>query len=345
LGKGKAETPRPDVTHSGLMKALSDCGIVEMEGTGRPVADILSTLYKTNGPQTLVVRCVFDDPWLAADYVLLKERLQAVVEGSFVIAGTNDRIRRILFAVSRRERKLGQELLDAASALAGKSGFNIPFSMVLTGSRYPQKNSRELTLVLRNYEKKEGVNLGTLLTMGPATLAAVYDAFFHGLPILERYVAVGGSAVRNPQVMRVRLGKRIRDLFEECGGFTGIPDRIATGSPVSGETVTELDEPVTKNCYAVFAMLETQTGDYPERDCISCGECRAVCPVGLDPEELYKRKISDPSASSEARECHGCGCCEVVCPSHLPLADIITGKMAEPALAEPAVTEAQSALY
>ena len=115
------------------------------------------------------------------------------------------------------------------------------------------------------------------------------------------------------------------------------------GGTTSGKTVNELDEPVTKNCYAVFAMLKAQTGDYTERNCISCGECRAVCPVGMDPEELYKQKISDFSdAFFDTSECQGCGCCEVVCPSHLPLADIITGKPAEipsevPPEASPAV--------
>jgi electron transport complex protein RnfC len=58
-----------------LIRILSEYGIVVMEGTGRPVADVLSELSGTNRTRTLVVGCVFEDPWLAADYVLLKERL------------------------------------------------------------------------------------------------------------------------------------------------------------------------------------------------------------------------------------------------------------------------------
>ena len=319
LGKREKKFHRDDMNPQELQQVLSDCGIVEMEGSGRPVAETLSTLRRTGSPQTLVVRCVFDDPWLAADYVLCKERLGAVVEGSCIIAKAGGKIKRIVFAVSHREQEIGEAMIAE-----GKQ-HGVPMSMVLTGSRYPQRNRRELELVLRNYGKKENVDLGTLLVLGPATLAAVYDAVKYHRPILDRYVAVGGSAVRNPQVMRVRIGKRLGDLFEECGGFIDKPCRIAIGSPLSGKTVLDLNEPVTKTSYAVFAMLKAQAGARPERACISCGECRHVCPVGLDPEELYKQ-ITTSGRHMGAVECHSCGCCEVVCPSGLPLSDVITGK-------------------
>jgi electron transport complex protein RnfC len=139
--------------------------------------------------------------------------------------------------------------------------------------------------------------------------------------------------------MKVRIGTRVGDLFSECGGFTGKPKRIASGSPLLGRQINSMDEPVIKTSYAVFALLE---GFRPMRHsgCISCGECRHVCPVGLDPEELYKKILIDSGGVSSrkgvspckgedisagrARECHGCGCCEIVCPSRFPLSAAIT---------------------
>jgi electron transport complex protein RnfC len=346
LGRKEERFQHDGINNDELRRILTNCGIVEMESSGRPVAEILSGYYGVGSPQTLVVRCVFDDPWLAADYVLCKERLQEIVEGAFIVAKAGGGIDRVVFAVSGREREIGEAMLSEAAL------YDIQSSMVLTGSKYPQRNNRELELVLRNYGKKENIDLGPLLVLGPATLAALHDAVKYRRPTLERYVAVGGSAVVRPQVMKVRIGKRIGDLFEECGGFKSHPFHIAVGSPFSGRTVLNLDEPVTKDSYAVFAMLKSQAGYHPERDCICCGECRRVCPVGLDPEELYKRIIvmrrtpqgarqislqdalhgSYSQAAPEcpvSQECHGCGCCELVCPSSLPLSDIITGKIRE----------------
>jgi electron transport complex protein RnfC len=321
LGKDKESLYDERMGSRELCRILAECGIVEMEGSGKPVAATLSALSEAGIPQSLVARCVFDDPWLAADYALCKERLRDVVEGCFMIAKAEGRIGRVIFAVSHRERKIGEEMLAEAEQ------YGIPSTLVLTGSKYPQRNRRELELVLQEYSKKENVNLGALLILGPATLAAVHDAVKYRRPILDRYVAVGGSAVLKPQVMRVRIGKRLGELFEECGGFIADPSRIAVGSPLAGKTVANLNEPVTKTSFAVFAMLKAQAGDYPQRGCISCGECRSVCPVGLDPEELYKR-ITNLGCGSE-ETCHGCGCCEVVCPSHLPLSDVIMGRKAE----------------
>jgi electron transport complex protein RnfC len=329
LGKQEIPYPWKDLSPFELRRLISDYGIVEMEGEGKPVADLLlDQLGKKDAPiSTLVIRCVFDDPWLAADKALCRERLKAVVEGS-LIASQAGGLKRLLFAVSRDESRLGEEFLMEAERA------DFPASLALVGDRYPQRNRRELELVLRDYEKREGLVLGGFLILGPATLAAIRDAVVLRKPVLDRYVAVGGSAVKNPQVMRVRLGTRIGELFAECGGFVGKPTRIATGSPFQGRPVVELDEPVTKTSYAVFALMEREARAGSGRICISCGECRAVCPVGFDPEELYKQTRMETGTASHKPStpadpalpvCHGCGCCELVCPSRLPLSAALTG--------------------
>jgi electron transport complex protein RnfC len=321
LGRREEIFPWEGMLPYDLQRTIAEYGIVEMEGSGQPVAEILSGLRDIHDSITLVVRCVFDDPWLAADYVLCTERLKAVVEGSRIIARIA-KAGRILFALSRGEQDLGERFAAEAGT------WMPPSSLVLVGSRYPQRNRRELELALRNYGKREGIDLGFLLVLGPATLAAVHDAVKLKKPILDRYVAVGGTAVKNPQVMKVRIGTRIKEIFDECGGFTGSPGQIAYGSPFLGKSLADLDEPVTKTSYAVFALLEGEQPENPPGGCIGCGECRNVCPVGLDPEELYKRtRIEGTSArelpAGRAAECHGCGCCNVVCPSRLPLSSAI----------------------
>jgi electron transport complex protein RnfC len=319
LGRRQEIFPWQSLSPFELQRIIAEYGIVEMEGSGRPVSDMFYALRSAKDPVTLVVRCVFDDPWLAADHVLLKERFAAVAEGARIAARAG-RMGRIVFVLSKGEKDMGQALMDSMA------GAVLPVSLTYTGMRYPQRNQRELELVLKRYAKNENIELGTMLALGPATLAAIHDAVLLKKPILDRYVAVGGSAIKEPKVMKVRIGTRIGEIFAECGGFIDKPKRIGSGSPLLGRTVVDLDEPVIKTSYAIFAFLSAQIGGYERSRCIGCGECRTVCPVGLDPETLYKF-TGGPNARDEslsrAAECHGCGCCEVVCPARLPLSTSI----------------------
>jgi len=308
-----------------IQRIFSDCGIVEMENSGRSLSDMISTGRRENEKITLVVRCVFDDPWLAADYVLCDERLEAVIEGAAIVAKAVFKVNHIIFAVSHPEKELAEKINSALGKL------EISSSVVITGCRYPQRNDRELELALRIYEKKENMDLGSFFILGPAVLAASYDAVVHKRPILDRYVAVGGSAVKMPQVMRVRIGTRIGELIDQCGGFTQGPHKIVIGSPLSGREVTYLDEPVGKTCYAIAAMSKSQAAFHKQQNCINCGECRAVCPVGLDPQNIYKQIVSMETDDHGATGCHGCGCCKIVCPSGLPLFETILERNMEAA--------------
>jgi len=307
-----------------LQRVISDYGIIEMENSEKPLADLISAGRKKER-LTLVVRVVIDDPWLAADYALCKERMNAVIEGTAIVANSCMKTTQIIFAVSHNEKELGQELLEKAGTIG------IPSSLVLTGSRYPQRNNRELEIALRIYEKKENLNLGSLLILGPAVLAAAYDAVVYKKPILDRYVAVGGSAVRYPQIMKIRIGTRISEVIEQCGGFVNKPEKIVTGSPLSGKEVMYLDEPVGKNCYAIAAMTKSQATVQKQQNCINCGECRAVCPVGLDPQNIFKQLRTLENYDPKISGCHGCGCCKVVCPSALPLLETILERKQEAA--------------
>ena len=370
LGKEKKSYEWRNLSAFELRELINDFGIVEMDGTGTPISDKISLYHKAEEPVSLVVRCVFDDPWLAADYALCKERIEDIAAGA-VIAARAAAAEQIVISVSVPEKALGLALLEKISNILNENAlFNeeaeaeaearqnsVPLLNIVTvGSKYPQRNALELNKSLRQFEKKERVNFGAPLFISVSTLAAIYDALVFRKPALDRYVAVGGSAVRHPKVLKARVGTRLAQLFEECGGFSSPPKRIAIGSPLLGRPATSLDEPLTQASYAVFAVAEEKRGlnknpfvlDLRRRSrlglesekegvaqkqsyaqalpCIGCGECRSVCPVGLDPEDLYKELIQGIWTKSTAAllgKCHGCGCCEAICPSRLPLSRLL----------------------
>jgi electron transport complex protein RnfC len=59
-----------------------------------------------------------------------------------------------------------------------------------------------------------------------------------------------------------------------------------------------------------------------EMPCIRCGDCAAVCPVQLLPQQLFWYACADDEAKLRdygLTDCIECGCCDLVCPSHIPL--------------------------
>jgi electron transport complex protein RnfC len=328
LGKKAPEYPWENIPPYELRGLISKAGIVEMSGHGWPLQDLFVEKFSENRTRTLVVRCVFDDPWLAADVCLCRERAAAVAEGACIAARAAE-AGRIIFAVSKNRRETGKVLVEEAKK------WNAVVNHVQVGFRYPQRGRRELETAIRKYEKKTLETLGALLFIGPAELAAVYDAVKLHKPLMSRYVAVGGSAVKNPAVVNVRIGTRIGELFGQCGGFKKEPNRVGFGSTLIGRQAASLDEPVTKTTYAVFAenapflsFLKKIPFVQLGAACINCGLCRAVCPVGLDPAGIYKQLTTpnfEDAYSYLVAECHGCACCEAVCPSRLPLYAVIKG--------------------
>jgi electron transport complex protein RnfC len=60
-----------------------------------------------------------------------------------------------------------------------------------------------------------------------------------------------------------------------------------------------------------------------EQPCIRCGDCAAVCPAGLLPQQLPRATRADaPQALRDLGvfDCIDCGLCDYVCPSQIPLA-------------------------
>jgi electron transport complex protein RnfC len=251
---------------------------------------------------------------------------------------------RVIVAVSQKDKHIADLLEEQLKKKLDD------VRTVLVSNRYPQRNGRELELSLRSFEAGHSLALGALFMSAPVTLAAVFDAVKYHKPVLDRFVAVGGSAVREPKVVCARLGSRIRDVFDECGGLTEDTAQVAFGSPILGRAAYSLDEPITKTTYAVYASAKSN--DFPGAgyrakitptsgtanfmsghtcNCIGCGECREICPLGLDPETLYKQILGSEAAGAagdaafleQAQLCHGCGCCEVICPSRLPLGTAI----------------------
>jgi electron transport complex protein RnfC len=130
-----------------------------------------------------------------------------------------------------------------------------------------------------------------------------------------------GDGVNTPANIRARIGTPVQDLIAFAGGYTDRATHLIIGGPMTGKSVTTDEVPLVKASNCILAVSAAPAVGDP-LPCIRCGDCAAVCPVRLLPQQLLwyahaddEKKLRDFSLT----DCIECGCCDLVCPSHIPL--------------------------
>lgn len=167
----------------------------------------------------------------------------------------------------------------------------------------------------------EGKDGRVTLYVGSCGLIHLHRAVFEARMQSTSFITVAGNCVANPCNMEVSLDTTATQVLDFCG-LEVSPTRVVVGGSVTGESVPDTDQvPVRATTRAILAFQED------ERDkryqCLNCGRCTEVCPMGLNPRSLYKgigRSLHDQVAELDYKMCVGCMCCSYVCPAKLDIA-------------------------
>lgn len=151
---------------------------------------------------------------------------------------------------------------------------------------------------------------------------AVYEARMHS----TAFLTVAGNCVHNPCNLEVNIDTTATAVLEHCG-LDNPPTRVVIGGSMTGESVPDTDEVLVRaTTRAIIAMQESAADK--KYQCVGCGRCSEVCPMGLNPMMLYKSIVMsrhDRAESLDHKMCVGCMCCSYVCPAKLDLAGHIFG--------------------
>lgn len=301
-----------------ILKRIEEAGVVGLGGDAVPTRLKLSA-----GPgikiDTLIVNAAESEPYLTAEDMIMKSFPGFIIEGI--------RITLKALGATRAQIGIGSNKKEAAAALRkalDEAGQSEIISIKTVRAIYPQGEEKLMASTLLRKRLPAGTPLEDIgaVMLNVGTVAAVRDAVIYNRSLFARYMTVSGDSIARPGNYKVRIGTRIRDIVDECGGFKSEPAAVIMGGPMRGLAVSSLDVPVVKGTAGLLFLSHGEMYPKEHRACIRCGKCVAVCPMGLLPNELgaaVEKKRFDRARVLNPADCMQCGCCTYVCPSRRPL--------------------------
>ena len=301
-----------------LVASLRLSGIVGLGGATFPTHIKLRADGKT-GVHTLVINAAECEPYITCDDMLMRERADEIVQG-IAIAQYLLGAETVLIGIEDNKPEATQAM---QAAVAGTT--NIKNMQVKTvPTLYPSGDARRLVHLLLGTEiphDKRSTEVG-LQVFNVATVLALHRYFNHGEPSIGRIVSMTGN-VQTPQNFEVLFGTPLLHLVAAAGGAKPETTHFIMGGPMMGFDLPSSDVPITKaaNCI-IAASPQLFAPPPPAMPCIRCARCADVCPVNLQPQELYwfaKADNFEKARDYKLFDCIECGACSYVCPSDIPL--------------------------
>ncbi|MEX2495495.1 MAG: electron transport complex subunit RsxC, partial [Woeseia sp.] len=308
--------PYESIQPESLLQKILQGGIVGLGGAAFPTAQKL--MQANSLPlENLLLNGVECEPYISCDDMLMREHASEVLGGAQVLMHALG-LKNCYIAIESDKPDALQAVTDALVQLDDE---RLVLKQVPT--IYPSGGEDQLVQLLTDREVPSGglpTDVGCLV-QNVGTAAAVYRWICKGEPLTSRVTTITGDGIANPMNVRARLGTTVADVVAFAGGYTGRAKQLIVGGPMTGKSITTDRVPVVKatNCILVMSHLAPPLD---ERPCIRCGECAVVCPVVLQPQELYWFACADDEAKLREHgltDCIECGCCDFVCPSHIPL--------------------------
>ena len=299
------------LTPEQLVDIIHEAGIVGMGGATFP------THVKLSGGigkvDTAIVNAGECEPYITADDRLCREHPEQVVRGLQIIMK--------IFGLKEGHIGIEDNKPEAIAALKAAATEGILVDVL--PAKYPQGAEKQLIYAITGREVPSG---GLPAAVGcavfnAATVRAICEAVYDGMPLIQRIVTVSGDILMEPKNLLVPIGTAFNDLIEACGRNEN-PYKVLSGGPMMGVAQYDLNVPTIKGVNAVTVLGRNNHHFVEDPHCLRCGKCIDACPMKLMPVLMYKAWQNgdvEEMKKNNIMDCIECASCAYTCPASVPL--------------------------
>ena len=297
------------LTKEDLVSIVREAGIVGMGGATFP------TYVKLNGQgvDTVIVNAGECEPYITSDDRLCREEPEKVVAGLQIV----------MKVFGLKEGHIGIEDNKPEAIAALNAAANGGVIVDALPAKYPQGAEKQLIYAVTGREVPSGALPASVgcAVFNAATVKAIYDAVYEGMPLIKRIVTVSGDVLMEPKNLLVPIGTSFEALIDACG-YKENPYKVLSGGPMMGAAQYDLSVPTIKGVNAVTVLGAKNKYDVEDSRCLRCGKCIDACPMKLMPVLMYKSIQSNDvqeMKDNNIMDCIECGSCAYTCPASVPL--------------------------
>jgi electron transport complex protein RnfC len=316
VAAGESSLPYDQLAPEELLQKIVQGGIVGLGGAVFPTAQKLMQA-RTCALDFLILNGVECEPYISCDDMLMREYAQEILGGAQILMHALQ-LSQCYIAVESDKPDAIRRIAEVMTELDDD---RLVLKQVPT--IYPSGGEDQLVQLVTNREVPSAglpTDVGCLV-QNVGTASAIYDWIVSNEPLISRITTITGDGVTTPMNVLARIGTTIADIVKFAGGYTERAEQLIIGGPMTGKSVTNDRVPLVKATNCVLVLPESQQSG-AELPCIRCGDCAAVCPVQLLPQQLFWYACADDEKNLRSHgliDCIECGCCDLVCPSHIPL--------------------------
>jgi len=307
------------LTSKEILDKIAAAGIVGMGGATFP------THVKLTPPpgakaEVLIINGVECEPYLTSDHGLMMEKTDEIMTGTTIIMKALN-LNRAIIGIENNKRDAIEKFTQKAKEYPG-------VTVQALKVQYPQGGEKQLIDALTGRQVPSGalpISVGAVV-QNVGSVFAIYEAVQKNKPLVERVVTITGKEVKQPCNILSRVGIPLNNLIEVAGGLPESTGKVISGGPMMGKALASIDIPVTKGTSGVLIVPTLEAKRKAMKDCIRCGKCVSVCPMGLNPTllmNLTEYAVWDRAEKNSITDCIECGSCSYTCPADRPLLDYI----------------------